>query len=331
MRTFYYNVNFSCNSACIFCAADLRTTHKKSMAFKDILKSFDFYNVGCGDKVIINGGEPTLYPHLLDILRTADSRGAEVILFTNGRLLSRVEVSENFLQYVSRVTIPLYSTTPHLHNLLTGTACGFEQTIDGIHNLLQLRKSKNWNLDLELKCLSIRPCLEENPKIVEFVTDLFGAPDHFVIAGVIISECVSNQFNELVPTWDELQLSISRTLAEAEKHHFHNISLPDIPLCLLDKQSLGLYLHQLYSPAHNNGTRQSEEKNFPRYIYFDSVVPDGLIPEGVDKRFSACKGCLCNRLCDIDHLPANRLGDISQRLASLGIEHLQDALRCVGI
>ncbi|HOZ46832.1 MAG TPA: radical SAM protein [Candidatus Hydrogenedentes bacterium] len=80
-------VTSECQQDCPYCSAEIRRGLYGEMTWPEVLGILDKY----GDvKYTISGGEPTLYPHVLDFFREAARRGYTTQLATNGvRLASR--------------------------------------------------------------------------------------------------------------------------------------------------------------------------------------------------------------------------------------------------
>ena len=62
MSIYYFNITYRCNSRCMFCAADIPINSScHEMQIEDFRNELDKENVGENDRVIVNGGEPTLH------------------------------------------------------------------------------------------------------------------------------------------------------------------------------------------------------------------------------------------------------------------------------
>jgi len=87
-------------------------------------------------QVIFTGGEPTLFPGLIDLVREASGLGLTTGLNTNGRRLSdSAFVSALQAAGLDHVQITLHSHLPELHNAICGREC-FSEVLTGIRNAL---------------------------------------------------------------------------------------------------------------------------------------------------------------------------------------------------
>jgi radical SAM protein with 4Fe4S-binding SPASM domain len=86
--------------------------------------------------VILTGGEPTLHPHLTDLVAYADGLGQIVGMNTNGRRLAqRARVDALVDAGLNHVQITLGSHRADVHNVMVGAAA-FAETVQGIENAL---------------------------------------------------------------------------------------------------------------------------------------------------------------------------------------------------
>lgn len=271
MKQFYYNLTFACNSRCTFCAADSVTdNHHAKMQLDDVLRSFE--QLDPGDVVVLNGGETTTYRSLLDVVRGASQCGARVTLFTNGRRLADRDLVLGLADAgLTWVTIPIYSTTAPLHNELTGTKRGFEETIAALQHLFALRTEHINPINIELKTLMMRPCVEGNPAVVDYIANTYGKPDRFVISGLIFSQQIRANPNVFIPTMAELVDAVKATYSRAKAHGFRT-KMDFIPLCYLDEDVVHAYLSQQI----RDEIRQERPDETPTTRYFDPMMPEGV-------------------------------------------------------
>lgn len=129
-------LGYTCNNNCLICHAyhnrsipDLKTSSAK-MKIKLAKKHG-------ASMVIFSGGEPTIRKDIIELSEFAKSLGMDVGIATNGRLFSYSEFSNkiknNGLKYAY---VSLYGTKP-IHEKTTKVKGSFDQTIEGINNLLE--------------------------------------------------------------------------------------------------------------------------------------------------------------------------------------------------
>ena len=85
------------------------------------------------------GGEPTLREDLPELISYARSLGLRAILLTNGRLFSSLEYAKRIVEAgINGIQISLEADNANLHDKIVGVKGAFEETVQGIQNLLSL-------------------------------------------------------------------------------------------------------------------------------------------------------------------------------------------------
>jgi MoaA/NifB/PqqE/SkfB family radical SAM enzyme len=134
-RSLWVELTGACNWSCLFCYNPWRPTDRANpevLAFDDLVNALArLVDLLPFDYVALSGGEPLLYPQLLDVLRWVKSRGLRTILTTNGSLLDNRRAAELQLAGVDAVQISLMSLDPAVHDQLSGRS-SWRQTIAGI-------------------------------------------------------------------------------------------------------------------------------------------------------------------------------------------------------
>lgn len=139
----YLYVGYSCNNNCIFCSeADEylenlkpKDIHQIKKEIFEIKKEYDF--------ITLMGREPTLRKDIFEILEFANQVGFKRVgLTTNGRMLSYPNFAKKVLDAgVGQVGVSLSGGTAETHDKLTQVSGSFEQTIKGIYNISNFKKS----------------------------------------------------------------------------------------------------------------------------------------------------------------------------------------------
>lgn len=136
-------ITYKCNLKCNFCYAGINSAcsvhHSKTeMSLEEMKIVIDkiFYQAKA-PSISFTGGEPTLSPHLLPLIKHAKGLGMRVNLITNGTLITR-SFAKNLKEVgLSSSQISLESTIPHLHNQITGNDKAFQLAMEGYFHLSQ--------------------------------------------------------------------------------------------------------------------------------------------------------------------------------------------------
>ena len=136
-------LTFHCNNNCISCIIDNRIVPKKGdLTWTEIKKRIDRLPKPY-DTVGIAGGEPTTSKNLFRCLTYIRDTRSDIFIFlvTNGRLFSYPDFAKrisNLGLEKLRVGIALYSHKSDIHDSITRCMGSWEQTTQGINNLLKL-------------------------------------------------------------------------------------------------------------------------------------------------------------------------------------------------
>ncbi len=133
------NVTYACNNHCTFCAVGTRTQidgHPPRQR-----EQLDRYRAQGVEMVDFDGGEPTLNPELVSLVRYARSIGYRMInVTTNGRMCVYERYASKLVH--SGLTTLLFSVhgpDARTHAQQVGVAEAFEQTVAGIRHCVRLR------------------------------------------------------------------------------------------------------------------------------------------------------------------------------------------------
>lgn len=136
MKQLSMHVTDLCNEKCGFCVVGSPLAKTDSVKYEDLI---NFLVVNSGeewDSLNLHGGEPTIHPKLLDILKTAQVFGyPEAQIQTNARRLKDMEFVQQLAEHnVKLFVISLHGANSMVQDGLTQTPGGFDETIQGIRN-----------------------------------------------------------------------------------------------------------------------------------------------------------------------------------------------------
>lgn len=163
------NLTYVCNNHCTFCAVGTRTQlHGHPERQREHLERHRAQGVTLLD---IDGGEPTLHPDLIPLVRYARHLGyRKVNVTTNGRLLAYEDFAKRLVQ--SGLTTLLFSVhgpDAQSHAQQVGVAEAFDQTCDGIRFAL---KHAPRGVELGMNITLTRSNTEKLPAVTQLAFDL---------------------------------------------------------------------------------------------------------------------------------------------------------------
>ena len=151
-RIFYFNITYGCNSNCIYCYS--HNTYHNSVSYKEIelnefLNYIDDNNISKKDRVIINGGEPLLYPYLKDLIYFAkhECNIEDISITTNGQHFSEkaLELKNSGLD---RVNLSIDSLKEYKYNAVTRGG-SLTEVLNALNTCIRLK------LPVKINCVLI--------------------------------------------------------------------------------------------------------------------------------------------------------------------------------
>jgi MoaA/NifB/PqqE/SkfB family radical SAM enzyme len=132
-------VSFSCNNHCLFCVQGKKREEIRDKTFQEIKQEMRQAIRDC-QSIVLTGGEPTIRPDFLEIVKYAKKLGFGTIqIQTNGRMFAYREFCEKTINAGANEFSPaLHGHIAELHDYLTAAKGSFEQTTKGIQNLKEL-------------------------------------------------------------------------------------------------------------------------------------------------------------------------------------------------
>ncbi len=126
--------NNVCNFRCVYCYAFENGRKRNELTkeqFKDVITQAK--ELGA-HKIIVLGGEPMLYPHIMEMIRFIRGLGMDIELFTNGTALS-VDMARTLYELKVRVVLKMNTFDEKLQDTLSGRKGAYAQIQEAFNNL----------------------------------------------------------------------------------------------------------------------------------------------------------------------------------------------------
>lgn len=133
-------ITFHCNNKCDFCAQGSKRENIKPKSYKEILKSLKDGAKKKINQVVFTGGEPTLHPEIIKLIREAKKLKYEKIqIQTNGRTFASIDFLKEIKKAgANEISPAIHGSKPEIHDKLTNSNGSFKQTLMGIINAKRL-------------------------------------------------------------------------------------------------------------------------------------------------------------------------------------------------
>ena len=126
-----------CNEKCLFCMVEEEIQKSDDVDYQEAVHRIMAQPEGT--RIEFFGGEPTIYPRFLDLIRLARERGHSCSIASNCRAFH----SEKFTRAVAAldasqiyIRTSFYGDTPELHDYYTAIPGSFVQTVKGVKNIV---------------------------------------------------------------------------------------------------------------------------------------------------------------------------------------------------
>jgi radical SAM protein with 4Fe4S-binding SPASM domain len=224
-RLLSMEIEFSrvCNFRCTYCYVPGQGEYTDELS-RDEIKDVVLQAKELGArKIIILGGEPSIYPHLVEMLRFLGREGLEIEMFTNGSGVTK-ELAAVLAEEKVRVVLKLNSRDEAVQDRLAGKKGAFRI----IHNALAVLQEAGYpsaDLFLALSTVICRQNIGELPAMWQWLRQEKIEP-YF--------EIITPQANALTNSWlsvDSLELKqLFTRLSEIDRSQFGIAWDPQPPL-----------------------------------------------------------------------------------------------------
>jgi radical SAM protein with 4Fe4S-binding SPASM domain len=191
-RLLSMEIEFSraCNFRCAYCYLADRTAGADELSRAEIKEVILQAKELGARKIIILGGEPSIYPHLVEMLRYLGSLGLQIEIFTNGTGVTE-ELARVLAEEKARVVVKMNSRDASVQDRLAGKKGAFAIIGQALEHLRRAGYPSN-ELFLAASTIICRQNLEELPDLWQWLRSRNIEP-YF--------EILTPQANALENTW----------------------------------------------------------------------------------------------------------------------------------
>lgn len=125
----------SCNLRCHHCYMNSGVEYDAELSYKELCDLLSSFKNGGGECLILSGGEVTMRPDMMDIIKYSSNIGLEVSIMTNGTIWSD-DMVEQASEYLSGVQVSIDGYNDFEHGLVRGTG-NFEKALKTVDRFLK--------------------------------------------------------------------------------------------------------------------------------------------------------------------------------------------------
>ena len=184
------------------------------------------------DYILMTGGEPTLHPRFLDILKylTKNFSKQKVGILSNGRLFSYKSFAREVLKINNLfLGVSVYGHNAETHDAITQSKGSFVQTISGLKNILAYRNPGHL---IEVRTVISGLSYPHLDKMIEFISVEFPSVDRFVLIFLEFEGQAVKNLKETKVNYAQVVPKLKKALPLFKK--FKEIQLYHFPLCAID-------------------------------------------------------------------------------------------------
>lgn len=282
-------LGYSCNNECIHCViSDFKDKVAREGLPEDIpeqdYKKELMDSRQRADRVVFTGGEPTIRKELPELLAFARDIGFSITMQTNGRRLS----DPNFASVLCSIApidfcIAIHGPNREIHDRITQRKGSFYETVQGIRNVMELRKGSG-RLSGKLVISKVNA-----PYLVETVRFMISLG--FTSVNLTFPHACGNArkfFYEVVPRYTEIK---EQVLNAIEVCLLGNVSIDTetIPFC---------FLPNVEHLAVENRIIPDEYTELKQYGNDEKVLDWNKVRLEIKQKFPQCSECRFDGVCE---------------------------------
>ncbi|MBW2979917.1 radical SAM protein [Candidatus Woesearchaeota archaeon] len=260
MKHIEFNLGFVCNNNCKFCTSHSENKNGKFITQENAMKIIEEYKKKGYDSIGFVGGEPTIHPKIITLIRNAREAGFKhIAITTNGRRFSDKKFLLNAIKAgLNRVSFSIHSHLPKTEDDLTSVKGGFKQKLSALENILYLSKAGFIN-EKNVTIISVL-----NKENYGTIIDSLGFFEGLGFSNFRVNFVRPTPFaikNRIVPTYSEIKNTLFQIIKFTKKKDVF-LKFDGIPPCVF-----GEHFEERYVPKQeqdidecilneNDGTRR---------------------------------------------------------------------------
>lgn len=134
----WLTTNYTCNCKCDWCYARKMLDKNQHMDFELAKQIIQYLSVNSINNITLIGGEPTIYPDIIELISYIKTKGMMARIATNGKRLKDMSFAKQMIESgIDGINISIKGSSEQEYILNTHRA-GMKDAITGYHNLKSL-------------------------------------------------------------------------------------------------------------------------------------------------------------------------------------------------
>ncbi len=141
MRRLEMHLTYHCPERCVFCSEDHRMTqyNRFPVTWGRVAKVLRMHAERGVQNIHITGGEPTIHPRFIDVLRLAKKLGMRTSIGTIGTMLSRPAFAAAAVPFLDEALVSIHGPDAATHDAVAGREGSFDRVTSALRNCLRLK------------------------------------------------------------------------------------------------------------------------------------------------------------------------------------------------
>ena len=282
MRRLELHLTYHCPERCVFCSEDHRMTryNRFKVTWGRVAKILRIHAERGVRNVHITGGEPTIHPRFVDVLRLAKKLGMRTSIGTIGTMLARPDFAAKAVPFLDEALFSIHGPDAPTHDAVARREGSFDRVTAAMRNCLALKPDFKAFANTVLCTHNV----EKLPDTVEML-DRMGAR-LVVVSNTTPEGAAWDHFSELtVPLH-----TLARVLPQVPGRAKHAVvRFFGVPMCLL-----GPHWAQS-NDLHWDPRVTVEWQSAPGKVAFTGIY--SWAPDRRRQHVSGCDGCARKSMC----------------------------------
>ena len=226
----------TCNLACYFCYFKDKIDDKEhpEHPFMSLEKAkkicYNLRYVYGNISIDIQGGEPTIYPHIFELIRYCKSIGLAPTLITNGIVLSKKEMALKFKEAgVSDFLVSVHAIGPS-YDAMVGYKNGSKRQMEALRILQEI------DMPFRLNCTMTKEAVVQLQEIAALAVDTGCRVVNFIAFNPFADQ-QGNRNAKDVPEYKSIKVPLEQAIDTLETADIE-VNVRYLPLCILDEKYL---------------------------------------------------------------------------------------------
>lgn len=242
----------TCNLKCFFCYFREKIDNKMDPEheFMSIEKAkkicYTLRYVYGNDSIDIQGGEPTIYPHILELISYCAEIGLAPTLITNGIVLANEEICKKFKDAGIKDFLFSIHGLDKTYDYVTGLENGGVKQMRALYNFQKLGIPFRFNLTMTTQTI------EHLEEIAEVAVETGARAVNFIAFNPFVDQANPGKRNtDNVPKYDEAKKHLTQAIDRLEAEGIE-CNVRYFPLCMVEERHRkNLYNFQQLSYDHH--------------------------------------------------------------------------------